>query len=301
MIFIVFFWIVLVDVVVFVDVLQQGGVCVFDVCVIVSIVVCVVDVCFLLGDLQLGVQVYVQGYLFGVLYVDFNCDLVDMGKYGQGCYLLLDSVDFVVWLGQWGIVLEIQVVVYDVGDGSMVVVWLWWLLWLIGYCWVVVFDGGLVVWQVVGLVLIVEVLQVLVLLFYFGQFDCSQIVLVGEVVVCLKYVLGWLLDVWVGECFCGEVELLDFIVGYVFGVVNCLFVLNVYDGCLCLVVDLQVVLCLLIGIYDLGQVVLMCGLGVIVCYLLLVMEVVGLYGVCIYVDLWSGWVSDFSCLVVIGF
>lgn len=43
-----------------------------------------------------------------------------------------------------------------------------------------------------------------------------------------------------------------------------------------------------------------CGFGVIVCYNLLVMEVVGLNGLWLYVLLWSGWVSDLLWLVVIG-
>lgn len=292
-------WIILVDVDILVVVLGDG-VCVVDVCVIVSIVVCVVDVCVLLVDLQVVGGQYLVGYILIVVYVDLNCDLFDFSCVGYGCYLLLDSDVFVVMLGQWGIGFDIQVVVYDGSDGSMVVLCLWWLLCLIGYIWVVVFDGGIVVWQVVGYFLVVGQGMVVLLLVYLGCFDIIQIVNVDEIIVWLKYVLGWLVDVCVGECFCGEVELLDLVVGYVLGVVNCLFVLNVFDGCLCDVQELCVELQGVIGNCDLQQVVLMCGFGVIVCYLLLVMESVGLSGVCIYVDFWSGWVSDSSCLVVIG-
>lgn len=58
---------------------------------------------------------------------------------------------------------------YDVVGGVLVVVCLWWLMWLIGECVVVVFDGGIGVWVVVGLLLemvVFECVFIMVMIYY---------------------------------------------------------------------------------------------------------------------------------------
>jgi len=57
---------------------------------------------------------------------------------------------------------------------------------------------------------------------------------------------------------------------------------------------------LVVGVMLFWLVVVYCGFGVIVCYNLFVLELVGFVFGCLYVGLWSEYFSDFDCLVVIG-
>lgn len=117
---------------------------------------------------------------------------------------------------------------------------------------------------------------------------------VGVVVVDLMCVV---IDVCDGVCYCGESDLFDFNFGYVFGVINVLFVMNFgFDGWFFDCDVFVVWYCLLIGDCD---VIVYCGLGVIVCYMLFVIECVGFVMLKFYVGLWSEWGWS-GCLIVIG-
>lgn len=293
-------WTTLVDATDLAAALGDTGTRVLDARATASTAVRVMDARFALADPQSGAQAYAQGHVPGALHADLNRDLADLGKTGRGRHPLPDSDAFARTLGGWGIAPQMQVVVYDAGDGSMAAARLWWLLRLIGHTRVAVLDGGLAAWQAAGFGLTTQTPAVEPVGAYPGRFDPDQIASVEEVAARLKHAPGWLLDARAGERFRGEVEPLDPVAGHVPGAVNRPFALNVHDGRLRPAADLRAALQPLIGTHAPDQVVLMCGSGVTACHLLLAMEVASLHGAKIYADSWSGWVSDASRPVATG-
>lgn len=252
----------------------------------------VVDARFALTNPQSGAQAYAQGHLPGAVYADLNLDLADLGQMGHGRHPLPDSAVFAARLGQWGIGLDTQVVVYDAGDGSMAAARLWWLLKLMGHTRVAVLDGGLAAWLEAGLPITEAATDVTALPPYPGQFDLTQVVSAQDVLARLSQSPGWLLDARAAERYRGEVEPLDPVAGHVPGSVNRPFALNLRDGRFKSGPELRAELMPLLAGYSPDEAVVMCGSGVTACHLLLALEHAGLAGAKVYADSWSGWVSD---------
>lgn len=121
-----------------------------------------------------------------------------------------------------------MIVVVDEVCG-VIVLRFWWMFDDFGYCDVCVLYGGLEVWCVFELLWIDELNGLVLLGFLVGFCDCwIYVVSVDDFVDGL----GCLFDVCVFECYCGDVELIDFVVGYIFGVVNVLFFV-MFDECGC--------------------------------------------------------------------
>ena len=108
-----------------------------------STAVRVIDARASLADPQAAGGQYLAGHIPTAVHADLNRDLSDLSRVGHGRHPLPDSDAFAAKLGQWGIGLDTQVVVYDGSDGSMAASRLWWLLRLIGHTRVAVLDGGI--------------------------------------------------------------------------------------------------------------------------------------------------------------
>ncbi|MGH8052855.1 MAG: sulfurtransferase [Stenotrophomonas sp.] len=260
----------------------------------------VVDARFSLADVQSGAAQYAAGHIPGAVYADLNRDLSNLDKQGHGRHPLPDSEAFAATLGRWGITPSTQVVVYDAADGSMAAARLWWLLRLIGHRDVAVLEGGLAAWQAAGHALQSGEVNVPAVAPYPGSFDLSQVVSADEVQSRLSDAPGWLLDARAAERYRGEVEPLDRIAGHVPGALNRPLAMNLREGRFRPAQELRAELQPLLADYAPDQAVVMCGSGVTACHLLLAFEHVGLHGVKVFADSWSGWSSDAQRPVATG-
>lgn len=146
-----------------------------------------------------------------------------------------------------------------------------------------VFDGGFCGWKVVGFEVVIDEVFLELGDVVFEEIGVD-VLLIDEVVVFLE--IGVLFDVCVLECYCGEMEFFDFVVGYIFGVCNFLFMLYFdVDGWIfdCeMVFGIFVVVGVMLGMF----VVVYCGFGVMVVYMVFVLYEVGIE-VKVFFGLWS--------------
>jgi thiosulfate/3-mercaptopyruvate sulfurtransferase len=263
----------------------------------------VVDARFGLGDAQAGEAAWRASRVPGARYAHLDRDLSDKSRPASEGRHPLPAIDaFRRKLGAWGIGPDLQVVVYDAGDGSMAAARLWWLLRLVGHRHAAVLDGGLAAWNAAG-----------------GPretgdppaakvggdnpvraVDATQVATTDEIAARLAQSPGWLLDARSGERFRGEVEPIDRVAGHVPGARNRPYGDNLHDGRFRPAAQLREQFLELTEHRDPREVVLSCGSGVTACHNLLAMEAAGLAGARIYAPSWSGWTSDPARPVAIG-
>lgn len=252
----------------------------------------IIDARFALQEPSAGHTGFLAGHLPGAVYADLDHDLSDLSKTGQGRHPLPDDAEFAAALGRWGVDAEMQVVVYDAGDGSMAAARLWWLLKLCGHDRVAVLDGGLAAWRASGLPETTDVVVPAPVGVDPITFDHSCIVGADEVHARLGQSEGWLLDARAPERFHGEVEPIDARAGHVPGAINRPYLHNVRQGRFKPAAELREELTRLLHGTSPRDAVLMCGSGVTACHLLLAFEHAGLTGARIYAGSWSGWIED---------
>lgn len=105
------------------------------------------DVRWYLTEPGRGHRDYGQAHLPGAVFVDVDADLV--APTGPGRHPLPSPTTFARRMGELGIGLEHEVVVYDQGGGT-IVARLWWMLDAIGHPSVSLLDGGLGAWTAIG-------------------------------------------------------------------------------------------------------------------------------------------------------
>lgn len=252
----------------------------------------VVDARSALSDSEAGRNAYAQSHLPRAVYADLNKDLSDLSKRGVGRHPLPDDTVFASKLGEWGIGREHQVVVYDVGDGSMAAARFWWLLKLMGHPRVAVLDGGLAAWREQGLPETGAVPDIQPMPSYPARFDWHRVATVDEVRERLDEDSGWLFDARAAERFRGDVEPIDPVAGHVPSALNRPYAENLQSGRFKSSEKLREELVPMLAGRDPSDTVLMCGSGVTACHLLLAFEHAGLHGAKIYAGSWSGWISD---------
>lgn len=99
-----------------------------------------------------------------------------------------------------------------------------------------------------------------------------------------------IVDVCDKEWYDGKFEFIDLIVGYIFKVINILFLENLDENGLFFKLDeLRKKYELIFGKIKIENIVVYCGLGVMVCYILLVLDYVEMEILNLYVGLWSEW------------
>jgi thiosulfate/3-mercaptopyruvate sulfurtransferase len=261
-----------------------------------------VDARFTLGgaDANAGEAAWRAGHLPGAGYVDLDRDLSDHRKpASHGRHPMPDARDFRAVLARLGITPDVQVVVYDHGDGAMAAARFWWLLRLLGHRRVALLDGGFARWQALGLPVAADVPAVAPGA-YAGAFDASQIVDADEVAHTVPSGAALLLDARAAERFRGDVEPLDVRAGHIPGARNRPDSQNLADGRFAPRHVLREQFDALLGDTPPSRVVLSCGSGVTACHNLLAMEHAGLRGARVYAGSFSGWISDPTRPVELG-
>ncbi len=253
----------------------------------------IVDCHFELSDPNWGFSEYQRGHIPGAVFADMNKDLAGKVTPQTGRHPLPDPEDFIRKVGDWGINLRKQVVVYD-QDGGAYASRLWWLLRTYGHESVAVLDGGLPAWLEAGYSLSTHAESPQPTEFD-GIPDPNQWVTTSEMESLLNDPSFIFIDSRSPERFRGEIEPVDRIAGHIPGAINRYYGDNLSsDGLLLLKDQLHEAFSELLGDLSPDRIVTYCGSGVTSCHHLLAMEIAGLYGAKLYVGSWSEWIRDLS-------
>lgn len=262
--------------------------------------VLIVDCRHDLADPEKGERDYRAGHIPGAVFANLDRDLSDLSRVsmGLGRHPLPTEEAFSGVLGRWGWRPGMQVVCYDASNGSLAAARLWWLLRLCGEHAVAVLDGGYAAWKAAGLPVSEEIpprqpTQVSV------RYEARQVLLDHAAIADRSNDL--LIDARATPRYRGDLEPIDRAAGHVPGAANRPFTDNVQpDGRFKSPAELRREFLAVIGDYEPGHVVHMCGSGVTACHNLLAMEHAGLAGSRLYAPSWSGWISDPSRPVATG-
>ncbi len=247
-----------------------------------------------LGEPNTGRQLYLDSHIKGAQFADLETDLANLAL-GSGRHPLPKVEDFIGAVRGWG-VRDTPVVVYDDMSGA-IAARAWWMLRWIGLSEVFILDGGLQAWQQFDGLLCQEV----------STPSPSRLTPIPNSmpVVSGQQIRQWvdgasgntrrhlLLDARAGERFRGEVEPIDRRAGHVPGATSRPFADSLNDGHL---LDYDTLLRSwqdILGEVPSEQVTHMCGSGVTACFNLACMEHLNKSGSSLYVDSWSGWISDY--------
>jgi thiosulfate/3-mercaptopyruvate sulfurtransferase len=264
--------------------------------------VLIVDCRFDLADPQAAEQAYRTGHIPGAVYANLDRDLSDLVSppKGLGRHPLPSPAALSALLSRWGWRPDIQIVAYDAAGGALAAARLWWLLRLCGVHSVAVLDGGYAAWTAAGLALNTDI-PVRAPTAVHLQYDDEATVHPDELASRLEAGRVFLMDARAAPRFRGDVEPLDPVAGHVPGAHNRPFSENLdATGRFKSADELRAEFSDLIGSYEPGEVVHMCGSGVTACHNLLAMEHAGLSGSRLFAPSWSGWVSDPSRPVASG-
>ena len=249
----------------------------------------VVDCRFDLMQPLAGRAAYLQGHIPGAVYADLNTDLSAPVTPGSGRHPLPDPTRFAQQLGRWGIRNTSQVVAYDAGNGGYAVR-LWWMLRWLGHPAVAVLDGGLAVWQAVGLSVNSTTPHPVTTRFEIELQVGSQLSM-EQVRAGLRAGSICLVDARTAARFAGEVEPIDPVAGHIPTALNYPYEANLTSAGRFLAPELLRTRFASLASQP-ERVVHMCGSGVTACHNLLAMEVAGLTGSKLYAGSWSEWVRD---------
>ena len=257
------------------------------------------DCRFSLADTSAGNRAYRQGHIPGARYADLNRHLSSPVQSYTGRHPLPDLAGLAKQLGEWGVSLRSQVVVYDDAGGAFAGRF-WWLLRVLGHTQVAVLDGGIRHWQKRQYPLTTELPKLLPTTFR-AYPDARQWLAAAAVENGLAARSITLIDARTPERFNGLQEPIDPVAGHVPKALNRPFQLNLdQDGLFLPAEQLKSQFQTLIHGTPSEQAVHMCGSGVTACHNLLAMEVAGLSGSKLYAGSWSEWIVDRNRAVAKG-
>jgi len=250
----------------------------------------ILDCRFDLMDPAAGSAAWQAGHIPGAFYAHLDHDLAGPRRSDSGRHPLPDAAAFARLLGSWGLRPGQLLVAYDDAGGA-VAARLWWLLKRAGHHPVALLDGGLQAWQAAGLPL-----DSVAPAFRDGSYppasDGRADIGVQELQAGLADGVLTLIDARDPVRFAGGAEPIDPVAGHVPGALNRPFNLNLGDdGCFLEPQELREQFDALLGGGP-AQVVSMCGSGVTACHNLFALELAGYPPATLYVDSWSGWITD---------
>jgi len=254
----------------------------------------VVDCRFNLMQVDSGWTEYNQGHIPGAVYAHLDDDLAGPITASSGRHPLPDVATFIRKIESWGIDNDLQVVVYDHGNGA-IAARLWWLLRWLGHRKVAVLNGGIAAWEMAGET-ISNVIDEYIPTSFSGQADASMVATTEEIFCAIEAgrPLG-LVDARDAQRFNGEVEPIDSIAGHVPGAINWPFLNGVNDEAVWrngeeLAQSWQA----LLRPPQEGRLIAMCGSGVTACHLVISARLAGLTEPRVYVGSWSEWIRQDS-------
>jgi thiosulfate/3-mercaptopyruvate sulfurtransferase len=250
----------------------------------------VVDTGFDLTDTAAGERAYLEGHLPESHYLHLDRHLSGNKTGRNGRHPLPARSDFARTLARLGIAPQTQVVALD-RQGGPYAARLWWMMRWMGHGSVAVLDGGLAAWTEAGGGLETAVLPTGPAAPYPERAPIGAPIDANALLRQLGRVR--LIDARAGERFRGEVEPLDTAAGHIPGASNRFFKFNLEaDGRFKPAGTLRTEFAALLGTYDGGRTVHLCGSGVTACHNLLAMEHAGLAGSLLYPGSWSEWSAD---------
>ncbi len=256
-----------------------------------------------LADKKWGYKSYLEGHIpsasYCYLYDDFSSPITPT----TGRHPLPKANELAKKLGNWGIDMNTQVVVYDDMSGAFAGR-MWWQLRALGHQNVAVLDGGLKYWLAQNHPLTTEIIEPIQREFVV-DFNPAPLVTVNQVSNNIEENINEksfsLLDARAAPRYRGEVEPIDPIAGHVPNALNRDFTLNLDEQGLFLSADeLKKQFQPIVDQAPNHQVAHMCGSGVTACHNMLAMEIAGLSGSKLYLGSWSEWITDSSRPIATG-
>jgi len=249
------------------------------------------DCRFRLADPQAGLRAYQAGHIPGARYADLERDLCRAKTVTTGRHPLPKPPLLADKLGQWGVDVSKQVVVYD-DNTSAIAARMWWLLHWLGHAAVAVLDGGLAAWKEQGGLLETTTPHPIATRFV-ARPNESMWVRTRYLEERLHQHEDLLLDARAPERFRGEQEPLDPVAGHIPGAVNRPLERNLdANGKFLPASVLRAAFSDLTETKSPMEVIHTCGSGVTACHNLLAMEIAGLSGSRLYPGSWSEWIRD---------
>ena len=242
-----------------------------------------------LGDEAWGPAQFIEGHIPGAQHADMDKDLAaPPGKRGR--HPLPAQEIWIQRIRDWGISNESQVVVYDDASGAFAAR-AWWMLRWVGHAAVAVLDGGMQQWP--------GPLQS-------GPTSARQsssftvaksLTRTIEVEQLLDGTKRTLIDARAEARWAGREEPIDLVAGHIPGAICRPFPENIGpEGRFRTATELAK----RFESDTAGDVVCYCGSGVTAAHNILAMHVAGLPEPALYVDSWSGWITDPSRPVATG-
>jgi thiosulfate/3-mercaptopyruvate sulfurtransferase len=261
----------------------------------------IVDCRYVLGAPTEGRDRFEKSRILGAIYADLEKDLSGPIVRGvTGRHPLPDPSDLAQKLGNMGISNSTWVVAYDQNDGSMAAARLWWLLRYLGHKKVSVLEGGLDMWQSLGLPCESGEGALAAPSKFEWQEQLSLVVSREEVSDMSLSGSGLLLDARAPQRFSGEVEPIDARRGHIPNATNLPYAALVHEGKLSSPADLKHVFHSTMGETPPNETVVYCGSGVTACHLLLAAEVAGISGMRLYPGSFSEWIVAPDAIVETG-
>ncbi len=252
----------------------------------------VLDCRFNLMQPEAGLALYRQGHIPGALYAHLEKDLSSAITSSSGRHPLPDPQQLARRLGEWGIGVDTQVVVYDDMGGAMAAR-AWWLLRWLGHERVAVLDGGFPAWVATEGAVSDQPVTPVPGDPYPYQLHSDVLVSAETVLANLQTRAFTLLDARNAERFRGEQEPIDPVAGHVPGALSRpLSDSLTASGTFKTAAQLRAEWSALLGDRSPEMLVAMCGSGVTACHLLLALEIAGLPGARLYAGSWSEWIRD---------
>ncbi len=259
----------------------------------------IIDCRFSLADAQSGARAYRHGHIPHARYADLAKDLSSAITNFTGRHPLPDFALLAKKLGNWGIINNSQVVVYDDAGGA-IAARLWWLLRCMGHDQVAVLNGGFKYWQQQGLPITTTLPTIKPATFRPYLNDSGWLNAVQLQNSLARKSIS-LIDARTPERYRGEQEPIDPIAGHIPGALNRALQFNLDSNGLFLPAEqLRDQFKQLIGATAPEHVVHYCGSGVTACHNLLAMEHAGLTGSKLYAGSWSEWIRNKNRAVAIG-
>ncbi len=259
----------------------------------------VVDCRFNLTDPDWGEWQYRRSHIPGAVYAHLDRDLSGKKSGLNGRHPLPDPQTLARTLGAMGVDRTVQVVAYDLDDGSFASR-LWWLVKWLGHDGVAVLDGGFSRWIDEGRPTASGDQTRETRVFVASRRD-EMAADLDDVAHIVRSGGGRLVDARAPERYRGEVEPIDPVAGHIPGAVNHHFRRNVDEtGRLRPVAELREQFARTIGGTAPDRVICYCGSGVTACQNVLALEHIGVHGVKLYPGSWSEWSSDPSRGVATG-
>lgn len=248
------------------------------------------DVRHQLTDVGYGERAYAEGHIPGASFLHCDRDLSGPVTGSNGRHPLPDPAKLAARLGELGVGVDTQVVVYDDAQG-MIAGRLWWLLRWLGHDQVAVLDGGLQAWLAAGgdLVRAVPAPVPAVLPVRLA----ATLVNAAAVQAGLHSPAMCLVDARSPDRFRGENETIDPVGGHIPGARNRFFRDNLAaDGRFKPATQLRREWLDVLAGQPAETLVHQCGSGVSACHNMLALEIAGLPAGKLYAGSWSEWCAD---------